>query len=498
MTLTPAPDLPAVAPEATRLPRLSSQPAYRRWWAADTSALLAGGIYQFALPLLLLAATGSPAQAGALAALGLLARTSLTMAGGAMADRAERTRMIVLGGLTGAALSGALAVAAWTGTLGALLLCVAHVLMELRSGYFSSASNAALKDAVHPGQLGRAMAANQGRDATLTLASAPLAGMLLSFGAGLTLLLVSVLQLISAVAGRMLAAPLRSARSMPGASKQPAERIAGGVLPGMRWCFARPQLRTLLLLIVVVNLGTNGIATTLIYGLQQRGEAPWVIGLVSTCMGVGMLLGSLLATGLIDRFRTGPLTCLCLTTLGLGSLLMGFGSSLWWMGAMLALSFLSVPALNAGAGGYFMAVIPAEMAGRASALVTFMALSALPLAPLCAGIGIQWLGMGPTLIFFGTLVMLAALGAWCSPLIRGIPGTGQWNEVQLATTADKRQRSAEAPVDANAGDGSRGTGAARGGKRLARAHHGRFPDPYGQQPHTTHRPLPPTEQWNYL
>ncbi|MGP9649106.1 hypothetical protein ACT3TP_01320 [Glutamicibacter sp. AOP38-B1-38] len=186
MTLTPAPDLPAVAPEATRLPRLSSQPAYRRWWAADTSALLAGGIYQFALPLLLLAATGSPAQAGALAALGLLARTSLTMAGGAMADRAERTRMIVLGGLTGAALSGALAVAAWTGTLGASLLCVAHVLMELRSGYFSSASNAALKDAVHPGQLGRAMAANQGRDATLALASAPLAGMLLSFGAGLT------------------------------------------------------------------------------------------------------------------------------------------------------------------------------------------------------------------------------------------------------------------------------------------------------------------------
>lgn len=56
----------------------------------------------------------------------------------------------------------------------------------------------------------------------------------------------------------------------------------------MRWCFARPQLRSLLILITVINIGTNGLNTTLIYGLQQRGEAPWVIGLVSTFMGLGM------------------------------------------------------------------------------------------------------------------------------------------------------------------------------------------------------------------
>lgn len=487
MSLDPAPSSTTVRVEE-KYPRLSRQRAYRIWWLADTSALLAGNIYQFILPLLLLAATGSPAQAGLLAALGLLARASLTLTGGAMADRADRSRLIVLGGLCGAFISGALALAAFSGSLSAAVLCIGHILMELRGGFFGSVTNAALKDVVHPTQLGKAMAANQGRDSAISLGAAPLGGALLGLGAGAALLLVSLMQVASSIAGRLLSAPMKQAMRVHRAPEN-LEPLARGAIAGLKWCLTRPQLRSLLILIVIVNLGTNGMVTTLIYGLQQRGEPAWLIGLISTTMGVGMLLGSLLAAKLIDSVPTGSLTCICLTTLGAGIILMGLGDSLWWMGSMLALAFFSVPALNAGAGGFFMAVIPQQMAGRASALITFMALLALPLSPLLAGLGIQAFGMGPTLIFFGSLVILSAIFAWLDPLVRKIPGTDQWNDSQLESASHE-----QAPPSG----GARKPQTASLRRFSNRTHHGKFPDPYGSEPITIHRPLPPTEQWNYL
>lgn len=423
----------AVTDEKLR-PALWTQKNYRRWLFADTSALLSGGIYGFIFPLILLATTHSPVLAGMLASLGMTARASVILAGGAVADRTDKARMIVIGSLCGATITAALALGISFGSLPVPLMCLAHVLMELRGGFFGSTTNAALKELVHPKQLGRAMAANQGRDSVLMLGSAPLGGVLLGLGGGIALLTVSALNLVAAASGFALRRPLRAAQqSLQESNGAPEEKVARGILAGMRWCFSRPQLRALLVLITVVNIGVNGLMTTLIYGLEQRSEAPWVIGLASTCMGVGMLIGSLAASWLIDKFRSGLLACTCLTLLGVAMLLIGFNTNLLWMGSMLLLSFLSVPALNAAIGGYFMARVPHDMSGRANSLITFMALAALPLAPLVTGFGLEWVGMGSTLIFFGALVSLAAILAWLSSQVRGIPGPEQWVPTAAST-----------------------------------------------------------------
>ncbi|WP_159609191.1 MFS transporter [Glutamicibacter sp. JC586] len=416
------------------LPPLHKQRNYRMWLAADTSALLSGSIYGFVFPLILLATTSSPALAGILAAIGMIARASLILAGGSKADRSNKARMMLMGGICGAIITAAMALGSLTGSIPIALLCIAHVLMELRGGYFGSITNAALKDLVHPKQLGRAMAANQGRDSVLMLGSAPLGGLLLGLGGGLALATVSVFNAIAAFTGYALRRPLKVAADLSqddhNDTEASREKVGHGVLAGMRWCFSRPQLRALLILITIVNIGVNGLMTTMIYGLQQRSETPWVIGLTSTFMGVGMLIGSLIATKLIDKFRSGLLTCICLSILGMAMLLIGFNTNLLWMGAMLMVSFLSVPALNAAVGGYFMACVPKEMSGRANSLITFMALAALPLAPLVTGFGLEWVGMGPTLIFFGAFVMISALLAWSTPLVRNIPHPDMWDKAE--------------------------------------------------------------------
>lgn len=432
------------------LPPLRVQRNYRMWLLADSTALLSGSIYGFIFPLILLSATGSPVLAGTLAAVGMAARASVILAGGAMADRTDKARMILIGSFAGAAITAAMALGSSVGSLPVASLCLAHILMELRGGYFGSTTNAALKDLVHPKQLGRAMAANQGRDSVLMLGSAPLGGVLLGLGGGIALLIVSVLNLIAAASGFALRRPWRAAKlsrqDSNGTSNDSEEEVAHGILAGMHWCFSRPQLRALLILITVVNIGVNGLMTTLIYGLQQRSEEPWVIGLTSTFMGVGMLLGSLVATKLIDKFRSGLLTCTCLTILGVAMLLIGFNTNLLWMGTMLMISFLSVPALNAAVGGYFMASIPKQMSGRANSLITFMALAALPLSPLLTGFGLESVGMGPTLIFFGAFVSLAAVLAWLSPQVRRIPRPEHWMAASPELTSASAPQQSPAPT----------------------------------------------------
>ncbi|MEG2927457.1 MAG: MFS transporter [Glutamicibacter sp.] len=432
------------------LPPLRVQRNYRMWLLADSTALLSGSIYGFIFPLILLSATGSPVLAGTLAAVGMAARASVILAGGAMADRTDKARMILIGSFAGAAITAAMALGSSVGSLPVASLCLAHILMELRGGYFGSTTNAALKDLVHPKQLGRAMAANQGRDSVLMLGSAPLGGVLLGLGGGIALLIVSVLNLIAAASGFALRRPLRAAKrsgqDSNGTSNDSEEEVAHGILAGMHWCFSRPQLRALLILITVVNIGVNGLMTTLIYGLQQRSEEPWVIGLTSTFMGAGMLLGSLVATKLIDKFRSGLLTCTCLTILGVAMLLIGFNTNLLWMGTMLMISFLSVPALNAAVGGYFMASIPKQMSGRANSLITFMALAALPLSPLLTGFGLESVGMGPTLIFFGAFVSLAAVLAWLSPQVRRIPRPEHWMAASPELTSASAPQQSPAPA----------------------------------------------------
>ncbi|WP_396276691.1 MFS transporter [Glutamicibacter creatinolyticus] len=472
--LPPSPD-PGARPGTVRapenaapvLPPLRRQGPYRHWWAADTSALLAGSVYQFVIPLLLLAVTGSPAQAGLLAALGMAARVGLTLWGGSLADRMNRATLIVLGGLTGAGLTAALGLLAAGESLGVAALCLGHIVLELRGGLFGTATNAALKDVVHPLQLGRAMAANQGRDAALSLGGAPLGGLLLGLGAGPALGFVAVFQLLSAGFGRLIAPSVKAAEEHAAADPAQAPSTQG-VLGGLRWCFARPQLRIMLWLIVAVNLGTNGSVTTLVYGLRDRGQSPVSIGLVSACMGVGLLLGSVFATWLIDRVPTGWLSCLSLSALGLFLALISAHAGLWWIGGMLAAAFVGVPALNAAVGGYFMAIAPRDMAGRANAVMLFMALLAMPLGPLLAGAGVQLAGMAPTIRFFAAIVLLAALGAWLSPHIRSIPGPEHWQHSGRDTAPTGASASAKAKRPAS------------GGRPASAAGRGRGLDPHGQ------------------
>lgn len=415
---------------------------YVSWLVSDTSKGLAGALFGFTIPLIALIVTNDPAQAGIIGAAGTAVRVALILFGGVLADRHRRITLMVLGGSIGVALSAAFTVLALGDALTFSTLLVIDVLLAARSGLFDVAGESALKDIVAPDTMGRAQAANQARDAALQLAGGPIGGALLVAGGWLVGAVMTLCHLVSAVSAATIPR-LRGADAATGPA-EPTEGRATGAEPdgdaassskpnalreireGFAWLFSRPDLRGVLLILTIINLGINTVMTTIVYSLQQTGHSPAVIGLISAGIGVTMLTGALLATPLVSRIGAGVLMVTGLIALSIGSAATLFVHEPLWIVLVMAIPGLTLAPLNAALGGYFMVATPSELMGRASSASGVFAMGATPLAPLIAGFGLTWLGRGGTILLGAGLCAIAALMAVTNRGLRSLPAEAGW------------------------------------------------------------------------
>lgn len=448
---------------------------YAAWLVSDTAKGLGSALFGFAIPLIALFVTNEPAQAGAISAVGMTIRTVTTVFGGVLADRHRRIVMMVMGSLVGVVLSVAFTVLALTDALTFVTLLIMEILLAARTGLFDIAGESALKEIVPDDAMGRAQAANQGRDAVLQLAGGPLGGVLLAAGAWLIGAAMAVCHLIAAATAWMLQRSA-AASTVPPASENgdesarrrdvdarraddtpddpgfPGEAagdtradaaasdtglvaaaIAVGkpnalreVREGFGWLFSRVDLRGVLFVATIVNLGFSSALTTVIYALQQQGHTPLTIGLLATGAGVAMLVGALFAPLLVSRVRAGTVIIggLAVSAIGVFALI-PFHSPLL-LTLVLAGIVLFIPAVNAALMGYFMVATPTEMLGRANSASAVLGMGAMPLAPLVAGIGLSLIGRDATLIVGAVFCAIAVLLAVSNAALRALPAESGW------------------------------------------------------------------------
>jgi predicted MFS family arabinose efflux permease len=195
---------------------------------------------------------------------------------------------------------------------------------------------------------------------------------------------------------------------------------------GLKWLWRRKDLRAILLVSIIVNLGTNASITSVIFALQQRGESTATIGMVSASIGIGMLLGSTVAPALIKRIPSGALTCSGLLLAIAALWILPFIEPVGAICAVLAVVLFGAPAINAGIGGYFMAAVPTELLGRATSASSLMSMAALPLAPLIAGFGFPLWGWTGLLVFCAAIATVAGIMALANRPLRTLPGPEGW------------------------------------------------------------------------
>jgi len=444
---------------ATEPHRLWRNPRYLTWLVSDTSKGLAGALFGFAIPLLALIVTNDPAQAGIIGGAGMVARLLMTLAGGVLADRHRRIALMLLGSLIGIVLAGGFTLLALGDAMTFGSLLVIDVLLAARSGLFDVAGESAIKEIVPDDAMGRAQAANQGRDAALQLAGGPLGGLLLGVGGWLVGAVMTLCHAIAALTAWMLGRQARRAGLVDtGAVDDNADdpneapRVEGGravggaddlgsgaptapatkpnawaeLREGFRWLLSRPDLGGVLLITTVINLGFNAAITTAIYALQQAGYSTLLIGTLSAAIGAVMLVGAVFSPLLVPRIKAGVLTIAGLSVASVGVIVLSMVTSPWAIGIVLGASVLLVPALNAGMMGYFMVATPSHLLGRANSAAGVLGMGAMPLAPLIAGFGLAWVGREWTLLLCAALCLASVALAVSNRALRALPVEAGW------------------------------------------------------------------------
>ena len=413
--------------------RLWRNTRYLTWLVSDTSKGLAASLFGFAIPLLALIVTNDPAQAGIIGGAGMVARLLMTLAGGVLADRHRRIALMLLGSLIGIVLAGGFTLLALGDAMTFGSLLVIDVLLAARSGLFDVAGESAIKEIVPDDAMGRAQAANQGRDAALQLAGGPLGGLLLGVGGWLVGAAMTLCHAIAALTAWMLGRQARRAGVVDAGADDdvaPAPTTKPNAWAELRegfgWLLSRPDLGGVLLITTVINLGFNATITTVIYALQQDGYSELLIGTLSASIGAVMLVGAVCAPLLVPRIKTGILTIAGLSVVSVGAIVLSMVTGPWAIAVVLGASVLLVPALNAGMMGYFMVATPSHLLGRANSAAGVLGMGAMPLAPLIAGFGLAWIGREGTILICAALCLVAVLLAVGNRALRALPVEARW------------------------------------------------------------------------
>lgn len=426
--------------------RLWRNARYLTWLVSDTSKGLAATLFAFAIPLLALIVTNDPAQAGVIGGAGMVARLVLTLVGGVLADRHRRILLMLIGSLIGILLAAAFTLLALADALTFGTLLAANVLLAARGGLFDVAGESAIKEIVPDDAMGRAQAANQGRDAALQLAGGPLGGLLLGVGGWLVGVVMTICHAVAAVTAWMLRREARRAGiADTGADAEgsgagdDAESSEHPVAPtrtsawaelreAFAWLFSRPDLGGVLIIITIVNLGFNAAITTVMYALQQAGYSELLIGSLGAGVGAVMLAGAVVAPLLVPRIRTGVLAIAGLAGGAVGTVVLATVTEPWAIVIVLGASVVLLPALNAGMMGYFMVATPTELLGRANSAAGVLGMGAMPLAPLIAGFGLTWIGREWTILVCAALCIVAVALALANRALRALPVESRWAE----------------------------------------------------------------------
>ena len=441
---------------------------YGWWLAADTSGAVGASLIAFAVPLMMLATTGSSAAATTTESICVVVQTVLGLAGGVIQDRYDRRTLMLIWGASGVVLSAVAAAAVmlfgnapktsghgvnganapafggpYAHVLPIALLCIV-VLFSVRDGLLENTSNAMLRGVVPDEQLPHAMALNDARDSTVTLAGGPLGGLLMTVGHAVPFLTSAVLSVLGVVsAWRIRRYWKRATVDDSGHSgnaddaADDAIDVSGAItaaprwrdaLDGMIWLLRDRFQRHLIIAATMVTGASNAFLLLTALDISQGGSQLISAGFINAASAVGMLLGALMASQLVNRVPGGVLVGVMFVLLAVGFTGAALVPSMVGKAIFVACSVLALPAGNAVLGGLSNTLVGKDKLGRVGAGSMVLQYGAYGVAVALSGWGMQTIGYGPTCLILAAVLVAAALYALTMRSLVTLPTPDHWAE----------------------------------------------------------------------
>lgn len=267
------------------------------------------GIALAAGPLLVASQTRNPALIAAAAMASRVPNLFIGLFAGALADRVDRKRLVIVANLLRAVVLGGLILTIVTGWVSIWAVLVALLLVGTAEQFADSGTRAVLPMIVPKADLGIGSARQ--------MAGYLVANELLGPPIGAFLFAVGMAAPFGAQAAAvLLAAWLFTRVELPtrGSQAKPDQHIGRDVAEGLRWIWGNKPVRTLSLIIFIFNLTWGAPWGILVLWAQdQLGVGAVGYGLLSTAIGLGGILAVLSYDWLEKRVSLATLMKACLT-----------------------------------------------------------------------------------------------------------------------------------------------------------------------------------------
>lgn len=378
-----------------------------RWLLTSSAAShLGDGIGKVALPLLATTLTRDPVLIAGLSATQFLPWLLFAAVAGALVDRIDRRRAMLVANTARAVAVGVLAVLVAAGGMTIWLVYLVALIIGTAETIADSAANALIPAVVGDGSLD---AANSKLQACEIVGQTFLGGPVGS----LTFALFAAFPFVLNSAGFAIAAAvlLGLAGTYRGQAETPVRPLRTELGAGLRWLRGHPLLLRLVVVAGLLSLVSElAQAQLVLYALQDLHLSDATFGFFAFAGGIGGLLGAGAAPRLVRAAGRLPVVVGGVVCCGIGFGGMGLVRSPVTSAVLFALFAAAVVAVNVVLATARHTLVPGELLGRVLGVWRTVVWGAIPVGALLGGVLTERLGTAARTFAVSGVAMLVIAG----------------------------------------------------------------------------------------
>jgi MFS family permease len=418
---------PAVVP-------LSRNRNYQLLWVSQALSQFGGNAAGIAFPLLVLAITNSPAMVGLVLGTGAAASLIVGVPAGALVDRWDRKKVMLGCIAVDTIATTSLITALWVGVAGIVHVIVVAAVWGMCAAMFGSAESACLPILVSDEQLPTAVSLNAGRGDLAHLSGTAVGGFLFAIGKFVPFLMDALTRVVGFFVLLFVRVPARDMRP------EPISHLGHEIVVGIRWVSQHRSLRIIGLLAVGLNMFLAAYFVVIIVLARARGVPSGEIGIMVSLMGVGGILGALIAPYLFRRLT--PYFCIIAVFWAVTLLtpITIFIHNGYLMGMLFAVMSFVAPSASTTVDTYVLLLTPDELRGRIGSVMGVFIGSAAVAGPALGGFLMEVIPENDAVLLCAAGIGIVTVLATISSTLRKFPrhmaatepdGTFQGNKQQI-------------------------------------------------------------------
>ncbi len=373
-----------------------------------------------ALPLLVLALTGSVVQAGIAVSLSTIAVLVVSPIAGVLTDKWNRKRTMVICDAGRMFITLTIPLAFWFHALTMLQIYVVVAIAGILGTMFSIANTAALPNVMTREQLPVALSQSQAAYSCVRTFGSLLGGTLYSLGEVFPFLVNAISFGASVCSLGLIRGDFQGRRegtSLP---------LHKAVAEGFAWLWKQPLLRFLTLVNGADSLRYGAGYLVILVLARDLHTSSSGIGAIFTAAAVGALLGNLVSNWVRKYVSFGQITISMLWLEALMFPLYAIAPSALVMGFIAAAEEFVGPMYTVSLNSYQLMATPDSMRGRTSSTVQFVMQGAQSVGAIIGGMVVQGVGAKWSALILGGWLMLLAIATTLNRRVRSasLPSAG--------------------------------------------------------------------------